>query len=116
MFETFIRTDEGDCFLFQKYGDRYSLVAANDSIKGSKTMKWCYPQTRERKPSDKAIPMGCHLGTRTAALKIINRLKEILENAPKATYPQAHHAPQHDQKFIAPPVALEPGAQGAAED
>ena len=59
-----------------EYNDRFSLVQAYKSKEDGKIIqKWCFPQVKDKKPSDKSLPWKIDLGTRDEAIEI---LKEML--------------------------------------
>lgn len=79
-------SDYGDGVLLDKYGDRYSLVAAQKSQKANGTIykKWAFPQGKDRKPLEKARPVGVNLGNRT---QLIGILRAILSAVDKPAGP-----------------------------
>lgn len=87
-FELFLRIDGGeygDGVLLNKYGDRYSLVAARESQNGGTVYKeWAFPQDKDKKPRAKAIPLGVRLGNRTQAIGILRAALAALEKPASA--------------------------------
>jgi hypothetical protein len=82
-FEVFIKnegSDYGDGFVINKYGDKYKLVSAREGKDGRVYMDWGFPQDKDRKPKDKAIPMGVPLGNYKDAIGCLKRALQVLEN------------------------------------
>jgi hypothetical protein len=82
----------GDGITLNKHGDRYSLVRAKKSKKAEGTiyLEWCFPQDRDRKPRDKAIPLGVQIGNRTEAVKFFRwALSQLEPNGKQAASPPA---------------------------
>lgn len=87
-FEVFFRDNGskyGEGFVLNKYGDRYSLVAARESKDGVVYKEWCFPQDKDRKPKDKTIPMGVRLGNYAEAVAALKAVLAALET-PAATH------------------------------
>jgi len=85
-FEIFIRnegSEYGDGFVLNKYGDRYSLIAAREG-KGDGTLwkEWAFPQGKDKQPREKAIPLGVRLGNRVQAIAALRKAIAALEGAP----------------------------------
>jgi hypothetical protein len=82
-FELFFRVEGGqfgEGVLLDKYGDRYSLVSAHESQNGGTVWKeWAFPQNKEKKPKDKAIPLGVRLGNRIQAIGILRAALAALD-------------------------------------
>ena len=53
------------------YNQEISIVAANTGSDGKMYMVWVYPQTKERKASEKTIPLKITLGDTGAAINIL---------------------------------------------
>ena len=53
----------GEGIMLEEYNDRISLVLAQKG-KGNGTTykKWCFPQTKDREPAEKAIPWKIQIG------------------------------------------------------
>ena len=83
-FELFLKIEGsqyGDGVLLDKYGDRYSLVSARESKNGGTVWKqWAFPQTKDKKPMDKAVPMGVRLGNREQAIQILKQALAALSD------------------------------------
>ena len=93
-FEVFydLQTDYGDGLVLNKYGDRYSIIAARKSSKAEGTVwkDWAFPCGKDKKPKDKAIPLGVRLGDRAEAKRFANWLVQQLStpgNKPKDDVP-----------------------------
>jgi hypothetical protein len=73
----------GDGVLLNKYGDGYSLIAAQESQNGGTIFKrWCKPVFgKDRKVSEKSVPMGVKLGNRTQAIGILRAALAALDNS-----------------------------------
>lgn len=53
------------------YNQKISIVAANEGKDGKIYMKWVYSQTKERKASEKTIPLKITLGDAGTAINIL---------------------------------------------
>lgn len=60
------------------YNREISIVAANEGKDGKIYMAWVFPQTKERKASDKTIPLKITLGDTGTAISILEDWIEIL--------------------------------------
>lgn len=82
-FELFFRTElskYGDGVMLNKYGDTYSIVAGQESQNGGTVYKrWAFPQGKDKKPLEKAVPMGVRLGSRTQAIGILRAMLAALD-------------------------------------
>ena len=65
-----------ECIIIEKYGDQYSLVSGVLSQKADGTVfkKWGFPQDKDKKPREKAIPWKITLGNRNDAIEIIKSI------------------------------------------
>jgi hypothetical protein len=83
-FELFfdLQTDYGDGIVLNKYGDRFSLIAARKSSKAEGTIwkDWAFPQGKDKKPKEKAIPLGVRLGNMSEARKFAKWLLANLDH------------------------------------
>ena len=71
----------GDGVILNKFGDKYSLVSAYESKKlGTPVKKWAFPQDREKKPKDTAVPFGVDLGNREQAIQILKQALAALSD------------------------------------
>ena len=76
-FEVFFKlesSDWNDGILLNKYGDQYSLLAAQEGKEGNAWKRWVFPQNKDREPLDKAIPMGVKLGRKDEAIELIEKI------------------------------------------
>lgn len=72
--------DYGECLTLSKYGDRYSLVASRKGkAEGTVWMEWAFPQTKDKTPREKAIPLGVRLGDRLTAIGALRWALKQLE-------------------------------------
>jgi hypothetical protein len=87
-FELFfdLQSDYGDGIVLNKYGDRFSLIAARKSSKAEGTIwkDFCFPQDKDKKPRAKAIPLGVRLGNMSEARKFARWLLSNLDPGAKA--------------------------------
>jgi hypothetical protein len=65
-----------EIIIVNKYGDRYSLVLGYKGKEGTNGKKWCFPQTKDRKPAEKAVPWGIPLGNKTDAIEVVKKIAE----------------------------------------
>ena len=82
-FEVFFKnegSEYGDGVVLNKYGDRYSIIAARESQQGTLYKDWAFPQGKDKKPKDKAIPLGCRLGNLKETIKTLRSMLQVLEN------------------------------------
>ena len=86
----------GDCVICQKYGDGYKLLAGKVSNKpdGTPYLRWVYPQTKDRQPSEKTIPLQISLGNLTEARAILTQILAALPGAPQGQNRGAALAPK----------------------
>ena len=52
----------GGTVVLDEYNGEYSLVAANEGKDGKVWKRWAFPQTKDKKPRDKALPVKVSLG------------------------------------------------------
>ena len=73
----------GDCVILQKYGDNYKLVSGFISNRTDQPiMRWAFPQDKDKKPRDKALPVQINLGNLKSARVILEQALEALPIAP----------------------------------
>ena len=75
------------------YGNKISIVAANIGNDDKLYLKWVYPQNKERKPSDKTLPVKVDLGDVGTAISILEGWilelrKEHTTEQPEPTNPE----------------------------
>ena len=86
-YEIFWELDDnkyGEGILLEKYNDVFSLVSAQKSQQAEGTIykRWVFPQTKDREPAQKAIPMKVTLGNNYEAIKILKYFLQQLTNIP----------------------------------
>lgn len=65
----------GEGIMLEEYHDRISLVSANKGKEGTNYKKWCFPQTKDRVPAEKAIPWKISLGpNRKSAVDMLRKI------------------------------------------
>ena len=69
--------------MLQEYHGVFSLVSANKSTnsEGTVWMRWGFPQNKDKKPIDKAIPWKIRLGSKRQAVKTLQYFLEQLTNS-----------------------------------
>lgn len=87
----------GDCVIVQKYGDQYKLLAGTIPQKADATpwLRWVFPQDKDKKPREKAIPLQINLGNLTEARSI---LTQLLASLPGGVQPSHRPKPSDDQE------------------
>jgi hypothetical protein len=73
-------SDYGEGLLLEKYNETFGVYAAQEPRETNGTIykRWAFPQTKERQPGEKAIPMGIKLGNQTEAIEILKYFLEQL--------------------------------------
>lgn len=70
----------GDGVVLNKYGDRYSILAARESKEGGTIFKeWCFPQDKDKQPREKSIPLGVRLGNHSQTVLTLKKMLAALE-------------------------------------
>lgn len=70
----------GDGVVLNKYGDRYSILAARESKEGGTIFKeWCFPQDKDKQPRGKSIPLGVRLGNHGQTVQTLKLMLAALE-------------------------------------
>lgn len=114
-FEIFIPLPDSewnDGVLFQKYNDDYSVVSAGmGQNTGKPYMRWCFPQTKERKASEKSIPIKIRLGKRHHAIQILVKMLTSLGVQVQYADPM-----QAQQEEIPAPTPTPPASQQATPE
>lgn len=68
-------------FFLNEYKENFYLVAGNEGHEGTNYKKWAFPQTKDREPGKKAIPVSVKLGNRFEAVEVLQKiLKELAPN------------------------------------
>lgn len=69
-----------EVIILDKYGDNYSLIAGQKGKTDGKLYKrWCFPQAKDKKPSEKSIPLKITLGNRKEAIEMLMKLLDALD-------------------------------------
>ena len=71
----------GDGVFLEEYKGVYQLIAGNTSRDGTNYKKWAFPQNKDRKPTEKAIPISVNLGPRHTAIDILKKMVAELEGS-----------------------------------
>lgn len=82
MNEIFYKVPEskyGDGVFLEEYKGTYQLIAGNTGGDGTNYKKWAFPQNKDRKPTEKAIPVSVNLGPRHTAIDILKKMVAELE-------------------------------------
>lgn len=84
-FEIFYKVESSEYkegFFLQEYKDSFFLIAGNEGREGTNYKKWAFPQTKDREPNKKAIPVSVKLGQRHEAIETLEKvLKELRAKA-----------------------------------
>jgi hypothetical protein len=79
-FELFFKrasSNFGDGIIFQEYNDKFFLIAGG---KGHQVWKrYCFPQKKDKQPTDKPIPMSVNLGDRYEAIDLLEKFLKALK-------------------------------------
>jgi len=78
-FEIFFKRESsefGEGILFQEYKDNFYLIAAGRGHAIWK--KYCFPQKKDKNPTEVAIPMGVNLGDRYEAIEMLEKFLKVL--------------------------------------
>lgn len=80
--KSFIETDDqyGSGLCLNKYKGEISICSAHKGDDGKIYLDWIYPQTKDRKPSEKTLPWKIGLGKAKQAAKYLRYLAEMLDN------------------------------------
>ena len=82
-FEIFFKNEGSqynDGVLLQKYGDNYSLVSAQAGKDGRIYIKWAHISGKDKKPMEKAVPMGIRIGDRNQTIQILKQALAALSD------------------------------------
>ena len=67
----------GEVIIIEDYNGNYGLCLAKKGDKGGTLWKkWCYPQVKDKKPAEKAIPLKIPLGSRDDARQVSKQIAE----------------------------------------
>ena len=72
----------------QEYNGVLSLVAGGKSAEGGVYMKWCFPQKKDKSPTEKAIPMKVTLGNDREAVAMLKYFLSQLTNGDSPLIPK----------------------------
>ena len=80
--KSFIETDDqyGSGLCLNKYKGEISICSAHKGDDGKIYLDWIYPQTKDRKPSEKTLPWKIGLGEAKQAAKCLRYLAEMLDS------------------------------------
>ncbi len=70
--------DEG--ILLEEYKGAFALVNAQEGQDGKIFKRWIFPQGKERKPLEKAIPWQIRLGDKETAIRKLKALLAMIED------------------------------------
>ena len=71
-------SDYNEIIIIEEYKGQISLVLGNLGRDGTAYKKWAFPQTKDKKPTGKALPLKIPLGKN--AVKTVKMLLAYLEN------------------------------------
>jgi len=74
-----INDQYGEGILLDIYKNEYGLCMANEGKDGEIYLKWVFPQTKNRTPTEKAIPMRITLGVKQQAIQRLEQLLMMIE-------------------------------------
>ncbi len=69
----------GDSVVLEEYNGIYSLVAGTTNDEGKTFKKWAFPQTKNREPGKKAIPVKVQLGDQHSAAEILREMADEID-------------------------------------
>ena len=65
--------------VLEEYQGSYNICAAQQGQDGKIYLRWCYNQTKERKPSEKTVPVKIGLGSKDQAIEMLETFVSILK-------------------------------------
>lgn len=83
--ETFLKTFESNGreygFALDEYEGKFSLCSVETGQDGTLYPRWCFPQIgRDKKPSEKSIPMKINMGDdMTSAASVLRLIADMLD-------------------------------------
>ena len=93
----------GETVSVVEYNGKLQLIAGNESKDGEKHyFQWAFPQTSERVPGPKAIPVKCTLGDPKEAVRVLGAVLKVVE----------HHVNGQDQAKTDPADEQRKGYEG----
>jgi len=82
----------GDAVILEEYAGSYSLVAGNMNNEGKTFKRWAFPQTKNREPGKKAIPVKVQLGDQHSAAEILREMADEIDGMGDAKMPEPNHS------------------------
>lgn len=70
-----------EAVILNEYNGSYSLVSGQIGKDGKTYSRWAFPQNKDRKPNEKAIPVSVNLGDRYVAIDILKKMVAELEGS-----------------------------------
>jgi len=64
----------GEVIIIDEYGGVFGLALGRKGTDGKIYRNWVFPQNKDRKPTDKAIPLKIPFGSKEAAQEIVRQL------------------------------------------
>ncbi len=115
---TFIETDpkHHQGIKLDEYNGQISIVTGNEGDNGKVWLKWAFPQTRNKEPGPKAIPVKVVIGN--SYQEAISNLKRLMadlgaDSKDTGVYPKQ---PEQGAPEPSPPAQHEPQAGGFNDD
>jgi hypothetical protein len=71
----------GEGIFLTEYKDQMQLIAGRAGKEGTNYQKWAFPQNKDRKPTEKAIPVSVNLGDRSTAISILEKILSELRGS-----------------------------------
>lgn len=71
----------GDGVFLEEYKGSYQLIAGRAGNEGTNYKRWAFPKTKDKKPTEKAIPVSVNLGDRSTAIGILKKMVAELEGS-----------------------------------
>ena len=77
----YIKTSDtyNEGILLDIYKIEYSLAMASEDKNGEIYLRWVFPQTKDREPGKKAIPLKITLGLKDQAIQRLEQLLMMIE-------------------------------------
>ncbi len=79
IFFPYPKSEYNEGIMLEEYKNTYCLVSAMSGQNGA-FKKWCYPQTKNRFASEKAIPWKINLGNHRESIDMLRKILDELEN------------------------------------
>jgi len=71
--------------VLEEYQGSYNICAAQQGQDGKIYLRWCYNQTKDRKPSEKTVPVKIGLGSKSQAIEMLETFVSILKGVETQT-------------------------------